>query len=357
MSRSPGPYLIALVLGALADARPAHATAPAPVEVATRERLPEESSDFYRELRRPGTARARTLLRHGLDRLAASRETYSLHRRAMLVEGGITRLRLAHAYAPDDPEVLFALASALSAFDEPLRDGTRRPRTDEALEAFLRLRALDPSYEAERVAFDIAVLHTKRHDLAAARTEYARAIETAFDELETITAHGNLAEVTMLDGDLEGALRHYERAAELSRAAGPTAARSLALSLFGAAVVLDRLGDPEGALAKAREATSAGGGLAVLRMEGVFFEPPHELHHYEGLGHLARAELAATPSERLAELRDARRSFERFLDEGGAAGPFATPARARLAAVDAELARLTAPDERRPRRRAPRPGR
>lgn len=353
MSRTLAPVLVVLALSAFADAGPARATDPARGDVAPRERLPEESSDYYRELRRPGTTRARTLLRHGLDRLVASRETYSLQRRALLVEGGITRLRLAHAYAPDDPEILFALANALAEFDEPLRDGTLRPRTDEALEAFLRLRALDPSYEAERVAFDVAILHTKRHELAAARTEYARAIETSFDELETITAHGNLAEVTMLDGDLEGALQHYERAAALSREAGPAAARSLALSLFGAAVVLDRLGDAAGALARAREATSAGGGLGVLRMEGVFFEPPHELHHYEGLGHLALAELAPTPTERLSELRDARRSFERFLDEGGAQGPFAAPARARLAAVDAELARLSTTANGGRARRAP----
>jgi tetratricopeptide (TPR) repeat protein len=316
--------------------------------IASAQTRPGSRSEFWESIREPARQRARTLQRHGLQRLEESEEAYGMHRRAVLVEGGITRLRLASQAAPDEPAILLSLAIALERHDEQLRDGTLRPRTEEAIEVFEALRALDPAYEAATVAFELGILRTKQRDFPASAVEYQRALDLALSEEETITVHGNLAEVSMLAGDLDVAIDHFEQCVDIARAAGNVGERSIMLCLFGLAVALDRGGEPAAALQRAREAVSLSGGTtSVLRSEGVFFEPSYEIHHYEGLGQLALAELESNPIERRARLAGARISFTRYLDEGGRRGLFADAAVRRVAELDTALA----PPSPAPRRR------
>ena len=305
-------------------------------------------SEFWESISEPSHRRARTLMRHGLTRLMEAEEAYGMSRRAVLVEGGLTHLRLARELAPRDPAIQFALATALSRNDELLRDGTRRARTNEAIEAFEALRRLDPLYEAAAVAFELGILRTKGRDFVRAAAEYQTALALALSANETITVEGNLAEVSMLGGELEVAIPHFTRCVSLARGAGAVGEQSLVLCLFGLAVALDRGGEPTEALARAREAVSLQGGtMTALRAEGVFFEPAYEIHHYEGLGQLALSALEANDLDRRARLAGARVSFTRYLDEGGATGLYADAARRRLAELDALLAPSPTPRRRR----------
>lgn len=286
---------------------------------------PDTSAPFWREVRRPGHERARTLLRHALRRIEEALAQPSPWRRAAMLDAAITRLELARTRAPDDAEVLFHLAFALSRWEEPVVNGAPRRRTREAIANFERLRALDPDHRASEVAFELGILCTRERDFGRAVEEYRRVIAAAFAPAETASAWSNLGEVTMLMGDLALAVESYERAVTIARDGGASGAVSMVLALYGLAVALDRQGDRTTALERAREAYSAGAGLGVLRSEGVFFEPEYEVHYYEGLGALSAAPSATGP-ERTRLLRDSLRSFQRYLGEGGSSGPFADAA-------------------------------
>jgi len=323
----PGPWCIAALGLALLAPRPALAGegrgggVPAPPG--------DLRSDFWREVAQPGYAASRALFDQGLRLLAVALETRSPTSRTARLQAAIARLELAHRRAPDDPQALYYLGVAIAALEGP---GLGRQHAEEeaAVTRFLELRALDPDFYSDRVAFELGILYTRMGRLAQAADEYRRAIERAFDEAETVSAHSNLAEVCMLAGDLELAVAHYDRAIELARRGGASQSESLALALFGSAVALHRLGQREAAIERARQALSAGGGsMDVLRAEGVFFEPIYEIHYYEALGHLA---LAASRTGREAEQAraDAARSFQRYLTGGGTASPFAESARREL---------------------------
>ncbi len=297
---------------------------------------PDTSAPFWREVRRPGHQRARTLLRHALRHIEEALAQPSPWRRGAILEGAITRLELARTRAPDDAEVLFYLAFAVAQWEEPVANGATRRRSREAVALFEQLRALDSDYRASQVALELGVLFTRTGEFDRAIEEYRRGIAAAFTPEETATAWSNLGEVTMLTGELPSAIDAYERSVAIARDGGPSQAMSMVLALFGLAVALDRQGDRATALERAREAYSVGSGVGVLRSEGVFFEPAYEVHYYEGLGALSAAEAAAAP-ERGRLLRDALRSFQRYLGEGGSSGPFAAAAALHVREIGARL--------------------
>ncbi len=279
----------------------------------------EQTADFWRELRAPGQRRARTLTEHALRLvLKANRETEGPrprpYVRAAYLEGAIERLRLARRHAPHDPEVLFHLGRILAMYERPRRGEAPTRRDDEAIATFTTLRALDPDYEAESVAFELGILHTRQGNFDRAATEYERALLANLEPATASVTHANLAEVRMMAGDLADAVRHYEQAIRIAEQ-NPYGdqARSLALAHWGRAVALDRLGEHRGALESARRALSVyGGSMDVLRSSGVFFDPPAEIHYYEALGHMALAD-AAEPTERTGHLRRARASWRQYL--------------------------------------------
>lgn len=279
----------------------------------------------------PGYERSRVLLRHGLRLLVLSTRVDDDRERSILIDGAISRLTLARERSPDDPEVLYYLAVSTAAFERPRVGRTPERRDQAAIALFEELRRMDPDWNASQVAFELGILHTRLHRYPEAAEEYRRAIGRAFDESEMIATHSNLAEVSMLHGELEVALSHYARAIELSQNAGPAQAVSYVLALWGSAVALDRLGEHDAALERARAALSAGGGDArVLHAEGVFFEPTWELYYYEAIAHMARAD-TMTGDEARAAYGDATRSWERFLAGGGAGSRWADLAAEHLA--------------------------
>jgi tetratricopeptide (TPR) repeat protein len=343
------------------------------------------SASLWREVGHPGQRRARDLLRQALmhereanrllpsdwpalcrramspgfgdDSLAAlrgrTRALRELSRQALVrrarLDSAIARLELAAELAPDDPEIRYALARVLIKWEEPgpLWRCTAKRRDEDAIAVLLELRRRAPQFAQSAVAFDLAIVLTRAARFAEAAQVYSEAIALALDPGEAAVMRSNLAEVTMLSGDVETAIVHYERA--LRAAAG---GRDYLLPLWGMAVALDRLGEHQAALEYAGKAVHAEGGrMAVLRSDGVFFEPEHEIHYYDGLGHEA---LAARPDADVArELAAAAASWRSFATAAGENDAFAAAARANLEQIERTLRAL----RDKPQKRAPRPRR
>jgi tetratricopeptide (TPR) repeat protein len=256
------------------------------------------SAPFWRRAREPEAARAEALVRQGRALLVpALRVSFLLGKDASIqrrvgIENALSRFERARELTPDDPELLFLTGRALSAWQ---REGGGRAehKNAEAIESFLALRALDPWYEAETVAFELGILYTREARFREAQAEYERALRLRLEVEGDSAVLGNLAEVTMLAGDLERSVRLYERAI------GEGSSDQRLLSLWGLAVALDRLGERARAIDSAQEALrSDQRPMHVLEQGGVFFVPAHERHYYRGLGFQAQAQLAA--SSRLA---------------------------------------------------------
>jgi tetratricopeptide (TPR) repeat protein len=292
----------------------------------------DDERGFWRSVREPGHARAMHLARQGsylLGEWGSRRKEnvggpFELH---AILEGAIERLALAHRLAPTDPMMVYLHAEAVSMWEQPGQHAGAR-MDDEALELFLELRALDPNFNPSNVAANIADIHTRAHRFAEAAAEYRRAIGFAIapDPLPW----SNLGEVTMLAGDLEAAVRYYERAMAIAEeirrgAALPLSELAAALPLFGLSVALDRLGEHQRALEVAEDATDATSeGMAILRSNGVYFEPAYEIHYYEGLAHRAQAQSESDPRTRQSAWAASQESFRRFLAEGGTASRWAS---------------------------------
>lgn len=310
-------------------------------------------SDFWREVQTPGVRRASTLLRHGLRQLTQALRTEEPTQREAALAGAVARLRRAHERAPADLDVLYFLAFASSQRQLVQRQPDAGEAVREAIALYEELRALDEDYESESVAFELGLLYTRLRQYGRAVSEYQRGILRAFDPRSTVSAHANMAEVIMLNGDAELALRHYERAAEIARQYNGDSL-SLALALWGSAVASDRLGEGTAAVERAGAALNASGGtMVLLRSNGVFFEPESEIHWYEGLGALAIAEASTEPEEKLAALRRALRSFQSYLSEVETPATWDRVVEGRVRRIQEQLATLerAAPAERAPRAR------
>ncbi|MCA9612519.1 MAG: hypothetical protein H6721_00455 [Sandaracinus sp.] len=299
----------------------------------------ETTASFWREVREPGWQRSRELVRHGQRLLLEAAETPDPYLRAAHLEGAIERFRRAHALAPRDPEALHLLAHATTRWSRPTPSGRLESHDEEAIAFWEALRALDADYAADEVGFELGILFTKARRFDRAVEEYERALVAVLDPGFAATTHANLAEVHMMAGRLERAAVEYARAIELAeRDTSGRSAQALSLALFGAAVALDRLGEHTASLEHAWRARSVmGGSMDVLREDGVFFEPPSEIHWYEALGHLAQAEHAPR-DERASAWVEARRSWRRYLALAPEDDPWRELAQRHLREVDRALA-------------------
>ena len=330
------------------------------------------TAPFWREVGHPGAERARNLLRQARFQLrqaqrqlpedwqtvcqrtrtrrlsadnAAVREgrmralrqlMRQMFKRRAHLDSALARLERAEKLNPDDAEIRYARAQALASWEQPgpLWGCSALRRNGDAIEALQALSRVDPQFAASQVAFELAVLFTRERRYEEAVAAYRKAIGLALDARETTVMRSNMAEVTMLSGKLEEALGHYERALELTHGG-----RDYMLSLWGLAVALSRLGEQEAALQRARRAVDADGGqLRVLRSDGVFFEPQHEIHYYEALGHEALAQ--RDPAREREQLEAARTSWQAFLHGAGPQGPWAGDARQNLERIEARLQAL-----------------
>lgn len=185
-----------------------------------------------------------------------------------------------------------------------------------------------------RLAF--ACGHTGDHDCE--RRAYTQVLRQATDELSRATPTLNLAETEMHLGNLREAVEGYR---EALRIAGRVPSRETApLAVWGLAVALDRSGDRVGGEKEARFARDLERSMGVpnlLRTEGVFFVPAYEIHWYEGLGAIAQAKSATSPSEVVRLWRAAEQSFASYVRFGEMAKDrWLEIARVRLATVKSE---------------------
>jgi tetratricopeptide (TPR) repeat protein len=152
------------------------------------------------------------------------------------------------------------------------------------------------------------VLYTRESDFARAAEEYERALSLRLDEGSRGVVLGNLAEVTMMSGNLEEAVAYYERAIHEG------SADERLLSLWGLSVALDRLGEHGEAMEHAQKALRDDQRpMGVLKQSSVFFVPAYESHYYDGVGMLAMAEEAAGESSSAEALT---RDFAKTLARG-----------------------------------------
>jgi tetratricopeptide (TPR) repeat protein len=296
--------------------------------------LPGEWRTLCSRTLTPGLASDSLSAVRGRTRALRELRRQAIRKRAH-IDNAIVRLERAQTLAKDEPEILYALGRALMLWEEPGPPFTctSTRRDEEAAAVLQRLRSLRPDFAPDAVAFDLAVVLTRGSHFAQAAQAYGDAIALSLDGTETAVLRANLAEVTMLAGDPERAIEHYEHALKLT-----SGGKDYLLALWGLCVALDRLGEHDAALANADKALTAGGGhMQVLRSEGVFFEPPHELDYYEALAHEA---LSTRPdANHLQELAAATASFRAFITEAGDTGAFTATARAGLEHVEGELRR------------------
>jgi tetratricopeptide (TPR) repeat protein len=271
------------------------------------------SSSFWEAARKPEARRVDTLLRQGRAQLYPALglglmlgADLSAHRRAA-VENAIARFERARTLAPDDPEVLYLCGKALSLWERRSSSGRIEKKSREAIARFEALRKIDALYEAADVAFELGVLFTREGEFTRAAEEYSRALTLRIDEASRGVILGNLAEVTMMSGDLEEAVGFYERAIHEG------GADERLLSLWGLAVALDRLGEHGEAMERARRALRDDQRpMGVLKQSSVFFVPPYEAHYYDGLGLLALAEEQAGEARSAEAIaRDAAKALAR----------------------------------------------
>jgi tetratricopeptide (TPR) repeat protein len=313
------------------------------LEVEARSVLPMDLRGLcLRALSRQDTAESLAIVR------GASRAVRALGRPALrrlaLIESALDRLSLARHRAPDDAEITRATARLLVAWEEPGEpySCTTRRRDAEAVAMLTTLRSDAPQLAPEETGFELAIALTREQRFAEAARAWTdvSALVGAGGE-RAVTVRTNLAETTMLAGDVEAAVGHYRRALAVA-----AAGRSYQQALWGLAVALDRLGEHAEALSHVEKALHAEGwAQRVLRSDGVFFEPEHELHYYEALGNEVLAEREEA-SDRQGLLAAAATSYRAFLRGDGGHGPFADTAEANLARVTAAL--LAARREKRP---------
>ena len=258
-------------------------------------------SPFWRSLTEPNQRRAEQLVRQGRAQLYPALGLgllfgleASAHRR-VAIENAIARFERAVELAPDHLEARLLLGKALAMRDGPQREAATGSdaRASVVLE---QLRARAPLYEAEEVALTLGNVRMRAGEFERAADEYGRALAMSTDDADQAMLLGNLAEATMMGGDLSRAIALYERAVRIGQDEGRV------LALWGSAVALDRTGEHAEALQRATRALREDRApFAVLRQSGVFFVPPYESYYYEALGSLALAHAEREGNEALEQ--------------------------------------------------------
>ncbi len=301
-----------------------------------RERLPEETANFWRRVRDPDAFRCAELTERGIGFLRQSRASqHQSDLRAAYTRSALLRLSRAAVLCPNDADVLYWQGVALSQ----LIQNQQSPELTQAIGCFERVHRLDPDYAPSAVLFELGLLYSRVDRPADSITAYEQSIARAPLEHQTGTTYSNLAETRMQSGDLMGAVRDYERAIQIN--AGRLSSRQTeldALPLFGLAVALDRLGETEGALHQATRAIHVGG-IHVLRSNGVFYEPESEIHYYEAIAHQAVAD-AEDGEAKVQGLRHALRSWQTYLRLATDDDPWRSIVETRAATVRQSLAAL-----------------
>lgn len=325
--------------------------------------VPEDTRRFYRE----GVA-------HLIDGLGPQQADLLDDPPFAELEIALRRFARARPHYPNDPDLAFYTAIALTRYERPAREGGVERRVDEAVDAWQRLRDIAPSYMPARVAVELAALYARRGELERSVAEYEAALglvvpDAAWLMMRTYQStpwerrlamlfasppveliHGNLAECRMHLGQLDRAVTHYRASILIS-----TDPQTRTLGLWGLALAQQRLGDRDAFLRTARRAIATDplaadmrfdrlrdryGSMAVLHHPTVFFEPAFEIHAYHAIGYEAYAGMATHDGSRWRVLGLALQSWRRYLAMGGTSSRFAGNARAAVERLEREIEAL-----------------
>jgi tetratricopeptide (TPR) repeat protein len=260
--------------------------------------------------------------------------------------GALALLERYHAERSKDPVLRFDLGTVYLTIRE----------YDKAAKALTSALADFPNHPAAEegwLRLAQACGHTADHDCE--RRAYTQVLNRQTEEVFRGTPTLNLAETEMHFGNLREAIEGYREALRISGRVPSGIVPPLAV--WGVAVALDRSGDPIGAEKEARF------GHTLLRSMGrpnllhdpneVYFTPDYEVHWYDGLGFIAQAREATTPSERVRLWRAAERSFASYVRGGEPAKDrWLEIAKVRLATAKAEREKAEKKYGKEPRREA-----
>jgi tetratricopeptide (TPR) repeat protein len=263
---------------------------------------------LWERARRPVAAREAELLPQ-LERILDARE---LSYREPSVTRDIARAAVARSdlsgiRSPSDPRLACVMADALIIADIGREHDARR-----LLEGALETLPVGPlrADSLRRLGVVLAVLA----EPLRSRQAYTEALELEVSPRERANLYYNRAEASLELDELEAASADYRRSIAL--AVEPDV---LALSRYGLAVALERLGDLPAAF------TELDAALAImlpfpaypapdpLELPGVFFVPAYERYYLEALRAMARLRHAEDRAERLVEASVAVDAWDAYL--------------------------------------------
>jgi tetratricopeptide (TPR) repeat protein len=238
----------------------------------------------------------------------------SLPFESLLALRAATVLEMAGGEALGGADVLFFLGDALVRAD--------RGRDEEARRILRAAIAIEPDSERAASAwFDVAIASNRLREFDAERSAYDAALTLEWNARSRARIYLNRGEASMSLGELDRAVRDYERALATS-----SDSELHALATWGLAVALARRGELPRALEEAWTASRLrfpgpdGPLTTALELPGVFFTPPHEVSYYRALGEMAQALHAADPEAARTARDAALLHWSRSLDGARATG-------------------------------------
>lgn len=252
------------------------------------------------------TARAKRRAEYMLDSANDPSADASLRRSFAL--NAVSMMELFGDRQLPDPELKYLIAQALSQAGVG-----REAEIRTLLEA--ALREAPDSYLAGEGLFTLGVTCNRLGDSACELDAYTRALEIIWEPDIRSSVYSNRGETRMGMGDLQGAIRDYQRAQTVAQSP-----ETQALAYFGLAVALERHGDLPAALRAVAIADSIrvpipfGLMLSALDLPGVFFNPEYEVHYYKALAHMAAAERARDDAEKRRAYDLAIERWSRYLE-------------------------------------------
>jgi len=297
--------------------------------VALAPHAPAEPSLWYRASHPNARSEARLLraLERMLDReeqAASDPEVASHFARAAVAMFDLARVR------SEDPRLACAMARALI--------GSNFGRLDEA-EALLAgaIPKLPEGTLLVTAWHDLGRARAGRGDLSGARAAQSRVLELAVESGERALAFYERARAELRLGEVTSAALDFRRAADDA----PTELVRLR-ARYGLGVALERSGDLPGAWAALEQAVATRLPLSQYASDDPLelpggFDPPYELEYVKALVALSRARQASERDDRRAELEEALRRWDTYLETARPNEPWLANARRFREQTAAEL--------------------
>jgi tetratricopeptide (TPR) repeat protein len=224
-----------------------------------------------------------------------------------IARAAVARSELSGIRSPVDPRLACVLADALI-----IADVGRERDAQRLLEGALVTLPIGPlrADALRRLGIVFALLA----EPARSRQAYTEALELEVSPRERANLYYNRAEASLELDELEAATADYRRSIALA-----TEPDVLALTRYGLAVALERLGDLPAAFTELDAALAitlpfpAYAAPDPLELPGVFFVPAYERYYLEALRAMARLRHAEDRAERLLEAAIALEAWDTYL--------------------------------------------